>query len=201
MGQETDWRSSRAGEVLQDIHVVSADGCITLDIPRGTFALDAEGQSLDSITVNRLSVHPDPLPGYGIVCAAEFEPDGATFNPAFTVSVAVTPEMLSGLDGSTMVAAYFNDETGELELIGGEYDAATQVFTFSVSHFTTIVLLAQPGASPNPAVTPVPAEEGMSGIWFIALLVVIGLVLLSFFFVVLRRRRKKRPVEDQSEEK
>jgi hypothetical protein len=202
LGVETDWRISSEGKVLQDISVVSEDGCITLEIARGTLALDAEGQPLDSITVNRLSVHPDPPPGYGIVCAVEFEPDGATFNPALTLIVAVTPEMLSGLDGSTMVAAYFNDETGEWELIGGEYDAATQVFTFSISHFTTFILLAQPGASPTPDVTPVPAEKGTSGIWLIALLVVIGLALLSlFFFVVLRRRRKKQLKKKQPEKK
>lgn len=56
------------------------------------------------------------------------------------IEISLSKEDLNGLNPASLTAFYYNEQTGELEDMGGSYDASTGKFTFETSHFSKYVL-------------------------------------------------------------
>ena len=85
------------------------DNKVTLQITSGTRMQKAAGQSLLSMTATLSQSPPQPPPLGAIVLAYDFGPDGATFNPAITMTMSYNPNTLpKGASESDLFIAYWD---------------------------------------------------------------------------------------------
>ncbi|GAH63065.1 unnamed protein product, partial [marine sediment metagenome] len=81
------------GKILRAIEATSADGKLTITIPKGTIALDKHGNPLSSLTADIDPSPPDPPEDAHIIgLAYDLGPDGATFDPPITIEYTYDPD-------------------------------------------------------------------------------------------------------------
>ena len=127
------------GTVEQDIVYSVLDGQAVLNIAQGTTALTAASGPLQSITVGEECIYIPAAPAgaYIIGCAYDYQPNGATFNPAATMTLKYDPGMLpAGADASKLVIAYYDITTSKWVVIPSVVDTVDQTVTAQVSHFS-----------------------------------------------------------------
>jgi len=159
-GSVADFLINEAGVILEPITATSADGNLTMTIPAGTTALDADGNPLSTLT-SAVDVSPPPPPeGANIIeLAYNFGPAGATFDPAITFEYTYDPANIAeGVAEGDLVLAYYDEAAGEWVELPSTVDPVTHTITASVSHFTTFAIIAPPAPPPPPA----PAEFKVS---------------------------------------
>jgi len=140
----TDVRTevSTAGVFTAPVAAISDDGSCTLDIPVGTVGLTEDLEPIAEITmVTMEDPPPPPEDAHVIGLVYDFGPDGATFEPAITLTWSYDPAAIpEGLAAEDLVVAYFVDgEWVELECV---VDTESMIITASVSHFTTFTVMA-----------------------------------------------------------
>ena len=147
------YRISYSGELQETIEVTSDDGMLTLTIPEETLALDEDGNRLETLEVTINETPPDPPEDAHIIgLAYDFGPDGATFDPAITLTFSYDPEALpEGVAEEDLVLAYYDEDTGEWVELPCVVDTVNNIITASVPHFTTFAIIG--------SVTPVPPGE------------------------------------------
>ena len=176
------------GTAMESFWVGSLDKQVILYIQAHTKMKDADGNRLDGIEINLPDSIPDPPPGYKVFAAYDFEPNGATFDPAIRVTIKFDPGELHA--GQTVVAAYYYDEAAStwqfiedsfIENITGEDSQAV----FTIGHFTKFAVMATDAIStPTPIVAPTtPASSGGLGLiaWVIigiAILIILATIIL-----------------------
>ena len=160
-GIEGLFRISETGEILKTITATSADGMLTITIPKGTIALDKDGNPLSSLTVDIDPSPPDPPEDANIIgLAYDFGPDGATFAPPITFTWSYDPDALpEDVSEEDLVLAYYDEEAGEWVELPCVVDPVTNTITASVSHFTTFAIIAPAAPAPPP---PAPAAFTVS---------------------------------------
>ena len=184
---------------------LNCTGCeFNLVIPAGTLMLDANGNPLAEICFELLSTPPVPEGWSMVGRAIEFEPSGATFDPALTMTINYNPANVpEGASESDIVLAYYDG--AKWVHLGTTVNAAADTATASISHFTPFALLVElpppppepaPPPAPEPAPAPAPAPPpppppappaepaSMWWIWVIVGVVVVGIVVWIF----MRRR-------------
>jgi len=156
----TDVRTevSTAGVFTAPVAAISDDGSCTLDIPVGTVGLTEDLEPIAEITmVTMEDPPPPPEDAHVIGLVYDFGPDGATFEPAITLTWSYDPAAIpEGLAAEDLVVAYFVDgEWVELECV---VDTESMIITASVSHFTTftVMAVAPPVVEEEPAVVEEP---------------------------------------------
>jgi len=161
-GITASFRISSAGEILKTIEATSEDGMLTITVPKGTIALDKDGKRLKSLQAAIDESPPDlPEDAYIIGLAYNFGPDGATFDPAITLTWSYDPEALpEGVAEEDLVLAHYDEEAGKWVEIECVVDTENNVITASVSHFTTFAII---GAI-TPPLPPVPAVFSLSNL-------------------------------------
>ena len=133
---------SDTGEILETVTGTSADGNLTITIPTGTIALDKDGNPLSTLTSD-VDVSPPPPPSYIIGLAYDFGPDGATFDPAITLTWSYDPDALpESVVEEDLVIAYYDEDACEWVDLPSTVDLVTHTITASVSHFTTFAVIA-----------------------------------------------------------
>ena len=153
VGIEGIFPIGRSGEILETIEATSADGMLTVNIPKGTIAKDKDGKRLKSLQAAVNESPPQP-PGnaYIIALAYNFGPAGATFSPAITLTWSYAPDALpEGVAEEDLVIAYYKEEVGEWVELDSTVDTETKTITAKVSHFTTLVIIGTITLSPTPA--------------------------------------------------
>ena len=171
------------GTALDNFWVASPDGEVIVYIAEHTKLKDTDDKRLDGIKIDLADSIPDPPPGYKVLAAYDFTPDGATFDPSIRVTMKFNPDEVSA--GQTVVAAYYDEAAGEWQFIEGIIVADGQA-VFNIEHFTLsgILTTAAPAPTPAPTVTPTPAPSaGLgAGAWAgIGIAIVIILVLVIWF--------------------
>ena len=214
-GLEADFRISRSGEIVKTIEATSADGNLTITIPKGTIALDKKGKPLGSLEVAVDKSPPDPPTGANIIgLAYDFGPLGATFDPPITFTWSYDPDTLpEGVAEEDLVLAYYDEVAGEWVELDCVVDTENDTITASVEHFTTFAIIGvvtpppppAPVPAPEPAPTPAPAPEPVPAPppepepapvptppinwpligWIIFAVIVVG---VPIYFLVFRRR-------------
>ncbi len=161
-GTEASFRISRTGEILKTIEATSADGNLTITIPKDTVALDKDGKRLASLETAVDESPPDPPADANIIgLAYDFGPDGATFDPAITLEYTYDPDALpEGVDEEDLVLAYYDEATGEWVELDCVVDTENNIITASVPHFTTFAII---GVVPV-VVPPAPAAFSVSSL-------------------------------------
>jgi len=144
-GIEASFRISDEGEILETIEATSEDGKLTITIPAGTFALDKDGNPLESLTADIDPSPPEPPEdGYIIGLAYDFGPDGATFDPPITFTYTYDPaDIPEGVAEEDLVLAYYDEDTGEWVELDCVVDTENNIITASVEHFTTFAVIGK----------------------------------------------------------
>jgi len=142
-GIEGEFEISDDGEVQETIEATSADGMLTLTIPEGTIALDKDGDPLETLESAVDESPPDPPEDAHVVgLAYDFGPDGATFDPAITLTWSYDPDSLpEGVAEGNLVIAYYDESADEWVEMDSEVDTESNSIMASVSHFTTFTIL------------------------------------------------------------
>lgn len=139
----------------------SADKKVTLDIPRGTTGKTARDRALSRISVTPMADPPEAPEDANIIgLVYDLGPDGATFEPAITLTFTYDPDELSAdAVEEDLTIAMWDETAGE----NGEWVVFTDVvvntedntITVSVSHFTAFAVL-EPVPAPPAEVPTVP---------------------------------------------
>lgn len=136
---------SSEGRSRANINLNSTNGLVTVGISAGTLALDAQGNPLGNIQIVTLSTPPPP-PDYVLVGHAyDCLPDGATFQPAITLTFKYTEaDIPDGVNEEDLVLAYWDGE--QWLNLATTVNLANNTATAKVAHFTPFAILAYTGA-------------------------------------------------------
>jgi hypothetical protein len=151
------------GRTITDINLNSTDSRFTMGIPQGTRLLDAQGNPLGDIQVVTLSTPPPP-PGYVLVGHAyDCLPDGATFQPAITLTFKyVEADIPAGVSEEDLVLAYWDGN--KWVNLTTTVKAALNTASVKVTHFTPFAILAYTGApafaTSDLSITPAEVDAG-----------------------------------------
>jgi hypothetical protein len=151
------------GEATTNVNLNSTDGLVTIGISAGTLALDAQGNPLGNIQIVTLSTPPPP-PGYVLVGHAyDCLPDGATFQPAITLTFKYTEaDIPEGVNEQDLVIAYWDG--GQWVSLTTTVSAAANTASAEVAHFTPFAILAGTGtpafAASDLSLTPAEVDIG-----------------------------------------
>jgi len=152
------------GKLLRPYTIRSPSGIAEVDLPLGTYAVDAYGNPLTEVSVDDLDPADVPgvpsgaaytFAGYAVVCS----PSGARFEPAIDLVFAFNADQWSEImqmaeyDASSLVVKWYDEATGEWETVPTTVDPASMRVTASVKHFSIFGLFVEPGAV-TPVVTP-----------------------------------------------
>jgi hypothetical protein len=188
---------SDEGVVTEDIKVVVAPSAepgaepgvreITIDIPKGTAALNKEGEPLEGIDVEEVAPHTPPAGKNIIGMPYDFGPDGATFDPPIDITFRYDPaDIPEEVAPETLIIAYYDTVSGRwVELENIVVDPVTHTVTGKASHFTVFAVLV-------PAVSP---ETNRWWIWLM-----VGLMLAGIAAYILVKRRAAPEQVGKSEE-
>jgi hypothetical protein len=131
------------GIIQTEIKAISADGKLSITIPKSTKALDINGNPLTSMTAAVFTNPPSPPANANIIgLAYNFGPNGATFNPPITLAWSYDPAALpAGVAEQDLVIAYYDTATSKWVELQCVVDAANNKITASVSHYTTFTVI------------------------------------------------------------
>lgn len=118
----------------------TADGKLTLDIARGTRLLDSIKKPLSSLSVGLEPSPPAPPSGEAIILAYNFEPNGATFSPAITMTTEYDPATFpEDIAEESLYIAYWDGS--KWVALTTTVDTMTRTASCQISHFTTFALI------------------------------------------------------------
>ncbi len=150
------------GIVQEACQLKSLDKKVTLNIDGRTKLLNSQGHAVASLSADVVTSPPAPPAERAIISAYDLGPNGATFEPAITLTISYDPKALSeGATENELYIAYWNG----LQWLTLESTVDTEANTVSakISHFTqfTVIgklpLLAPASTPPAPPTPPVPA--------------------------------------------
>jgi len=151
----TSWNINDDGSLQSEAFPISPDGKVKMHILSGTRILGQDGNPLSLLNIITVSSYPTPPDGRTVLAAFDFQPNGATFNPAIQIAIIYDPATLpSGIDESQLVIAFYNTATGQWQYVTGTVDAAANTITFSITHFTVFGVMSPSGSSTAPTTTP-----------------------------------------------
>ena len=188
--------------VQQNVVYSVLSGAAVLNIGNGTTVRTAGGQPLPSISVVEVCIGIPPAPpgAYIIGCAYDYKPDGATFNPAITLTIKYDPGLVpAGVNVDKLVIAFYDNAAKKWVLSTSTVDKVKHTVSAQASHFTLFAVYAPaptptitptPTIAPTPTPTPTPAAGGLSGGW-IALIVILVIIVVGLG--AYRFMRKKPP--------
>jgi len=134
-----------------------------------------EGEPLSEISITEMEEPPVPPEDSSIIgLTYDLGPDGATFDPAITLTFTYDPaDIPEGVDEGDLAIAMWDEESGEwIELTGCTVDPVTHTIIAPVSHFTAFtVLSAGPAAFTASELNITPAEVNIGGNVTISVLV------------------------------
>jgi len=142
-GQSGSLLTDGSGITQRPFTATSPDGMLTIDIPKGTKALDKWGSPLGSLTGEVFANPPaPPADSYIIGLAYDFGTDGATFDPPITFTWRYNPDTLpAGVAEEDLVIAYYDTTTKSWVKLTSVVDTVNHTVTAQVSHFTVYALI------------------------------------------------------------
>ena len=192
----------------------SADGGARMNILTGTLAVTRDRTPLSQITIQQVADPGADFPDANFKVAGlcyAFEPTGAQFNPAITITLTYDPAQVPA--GQTPFIAWWNAQTRQWEILTTvSFDPVNHTVTASTTHFTAFAVLTNRiPATSSPATTtaavtsapvvspvisnPLPSElDGSAGKSDLGLIIGLSigcLVLLLVIIFLLRRKPQK----------
>jgi len=135
------------GEFTEAATFESEGGDLTLSIPEGTIGKTEDGDPLPEISITKDMTPPPPPEDANFVgFPYDLEPDGATFEPAITLTFIYDPSKLpSGVGPQSLTIGYYDQNTKKwvpLDAKDLTIDPDTNTITAKISHFTHFGILA-----------------------------------------------------------
>lgn len=146
-----------AGIMVNDLVIQSTDSLCKLGINRDTLCLNIGGAPLGQIGIAPMEEGPAPPAGYSIAgLFYELGPDGASFQPAITITMSYEESSLPVQNAEdSLVVSWWNETEDNWVLIEeSEVDTISNTVAAPLSHFTFFTIL-QPSSS---------AETGNTGL-------------------------------------
>jgi rhodanese-related sulfurtransferase len=167
------------GTLQEDVLHTSADGRFQIEAARGSKALTAEGQPLQSLSIQEIADPPASPPGAHLFSPAyDLGPDGATFDPPVTITLTYDPTEVGDYPSRNISAdiflshlsiAFYNTATGQWVALPSTVDTTAHTVTAAVSHLTQFALYYPPSTAaptssspPSPSGSPAPTVTGTS---------------------------------------
>jgi len=151
LGDISNWDISEQGNLLEPLQVSSADNKVTISLGKDASCLDKEDTRLSTITISEQTNWPPAPEGYDIIGTAyEFQPAGAKFAPALSLTLSYAPNELPESTASLAIACYDTEQASWVSLppdIGrvAEVGKASGL----MNHFSTVAIMAV--TTPTPA--------------------------------------------------
>jgi len=158
---EESYRISYGGKLRETIEAASADGMVSVSIPKGTLALDEDGERLELLVI-AVDETPSPPPQDSriIGLAYNFEPEGATFDPPISLTWSYNPDaLLADVAEENLIIAYYDQAAGKWVECECICDPETHCITACICHFTTFAVI---GTIIPPPPLPPPAPAAFS---------------------------------------
>ncbi len=145
------------GVFIYDVTARSDDHKCVLTIETNTIGLTKYGKALSRIKMVEVEEPPAPPEDSNIIgLVYDIGPDGATFEPAITVTISYDPEALpEGRVEDELYIAYW-DVSQWLDL-ESTVDIEANTVSAGISHFTYFAVISKPPSPPLPLPPPVPA--------------------------------------------
>jgi len=196
-----------SGTVLKSIIVNANDNIGSVLVPIGTKALDADGKPLGEITLKPLAGDAVPAVPSGSVFkfagyAYEASPDGATFDPAITLSLDIPEDVWNSLDltNQQCMMKWYNKESGLWEDVPTTIIPGTRTIEIRITHFSIYALFTEPITTPTtptetvttaapatPTTPTAPPAEGLPMTMILAIFAVIAIVVVAGYFLMMRK--------------
>jgi FtsP/CotA-like multicopper oxidase with cupredoxin domain len=126
--------------IVQEDVTLTGDG-FTFNVAQGDILLGSTGLPLNHITVTQASNLPAPDAGSVPVKAWNFVPDGATFNPAMSMTITYNPAQFpAGVQEQSLTFVYW-DGTAWTQVNGQTLDMDANTITVPVEHFTIYAVM------------------------------------------------------------
>jgi hypothetical protein len=139
-------RMDENGRFTEEVIAQSADHCAWITIPENTRGLDADGEPISAITVVEIEDPPQAPEDCNVIgLAYDFGPEGATFDPAGTLSLIYDPsEIPAGVDETDLVIALWDDAAGEWTELVCTVDLDNNTITAEIAHFSGYTVMTFP---------------------------------------------------------
>ncbi|TSA54392.1 MAG: hypothetical protein D4R38_02405, partial [Dehalococcoidia bacterium] len=143
-----------SGVVQQSSQLKSQDEKVSLDVAEGTKLLDSQGKALNLLSASEVTSPPTPPAENAIVSAYDFGPDGATFEPAITLTMNYTPDTLpEGVNEEELYIAYWDGS--QWQILESTVDTTAHTVSAKVSHFTQFAVIGTSAISETEEAEPV----------------------------------------------
>ena len=136
-----------SGVLTKDVTVKSDDRLCRLTLNKDTTALNKKGKRLSGVVIVEMKKPPAPPEDSNVIgLTYDLGPDGATFDPAITLTFTYDPDAIpEGVAEQNLVIALWDEEAGEWVNLVSTVDPATGTISASISHFTTFTVIAYTG--------------------------------------------------------
>ncbi|MDY0386909.1 MAG: hypothetical protein RBT65_07220 [Methanolobus sp.] len=165
------------GETLGDVTVWSNEETAYLSISSGTKATDSSGGYVSRISIVNIPPTTDlpKMEDAMALQAYECTPQGTTFSPAISLTFTLNEEEWKQYGESAKVG-WYNDNTGEWEIIQGTAAANTRTITIQISHFSKYALFGDDTGEivTDTQETGAQSSTSMYWLWIILLLGIVG---------------------------
>lgn len=133
------------GAFKEDYSTNSGDKKVQLTIAKGTTGTAPDKKPIAGISVYKVARPPDSASKYAAVGSAyNFGPDGTTFAPPITLTLAYTDKQIpEDINEKSLVIGYRDEKKSEwVEVKDSKLDAEAKTITARVDHFTTFAIMA-----------------------------------------------------------
>jgi hypothetical protein len=122
----------------------SENGLVQLSIAQGVIAKDKDGKGLKTVSIKEVTdTLSSPVKSTIIGKVYDFGPDGATFEPAISLSFKYDQETLpEGLPEKNLSIATWDAAVKAWVELGGTVDLTAGTITITVSHFSRYTIIA-----------------------------------------------------------
>ncbi|MFC2021610.1 carboxypeptidase regulatory-like domain-containing protein [Chloroflexota bacterium] len=142
LSSEKSLRVNTSGIAQQSSQLKTSDGRASLDIAAGTKLLDSQGSALDSLSASKVTSPSAPPSESAIVSAYNFDPDGATFEPAITLTTSYDLEaLLEQVTEDELYIAYWDGS--QWQGLESTVDAKADTVSAKISHFTQFAVIGK----------------------------------------------------------
>ena len=141
-GDISEWDISEQGNLLEILQVSSVDNKVTISLNKDASCLDKEDNRLSTITISEQTNWPPAPEGYDIIGTAyEFQPAGAKFAPALSLTLSYDPNELPESTASLAIACYDTEQASWVSLPPDTgHVAEVGKATGLINHFTTFAI-------------------------------------------------------------
>ncbi|NLA99971.1 MAG: hypothetical protein GX837_03270, partial [Methanomicrobiales archaeon] len=193
--------TSTDGVMSGAARVAATDGVASLFVPDGVTALDRDGGPLAEISIQPAAAESVPnVPAGALFQFAgytyEAGPDGATFDPAITLTFNLPDDFWESLDLATeqLTVKWYNAETGYWEDVQTAFSPETRTVRATITHFSLYALFTESITATTPvdtvATTPAgeaPAAEGLPTTMIIFAVIIVIIIAAGVYLFVVKK--------------